>query len=474
MGKQSDKSTDDLLHDDDAIPSLSSLSGNKRESGGDAAHERIPDDTGVAPSKTLDANTVALHEGLQKAAHWDSRSFSTKLPQDRSSSSVHDQSESDRWNDAGGYEQNKASALRVKSFWSALHDCRQKNTCQELLGRKLWRVVQSKKGQYNLHIFHDDDTARRGVERQMERDFLNAKPVDDIRKIAKDASIKSWDKLKKMMAKDRKYLPQEPKLSAPPSTRMSRHAHLEHVSLRKSEVMARAKLLDRGYAAETDEIYAEPSKKRAHSYKASMVPQKSDDKEEITDSMGFAATHLTEAHVMRETAAKARAGVAKEVKERGELSKLTSTERKMRDEDTDGQAADKALEDGLKEHEEEDVREEQKVSEEAQKELQGFDVPFRHSARQAPAKPNLRAVKKIAPVQHVWRAQAVPGGKGTLALEAKCWQTGEGCGKLMQGLSSHKAQQLRAVAGLDRPAPQLQGRTGLSKLSHNLGSVLGW
>ena len=37
---------------------------------------------------------------------------------------------------------NRASELRRKSFWDALGDCRAKGTCKELLGNKLWTVLQ--------------------------------------------------------------------------------------------------------------------------------------------------------------------------------------------------------------------------------------------------------------------------------------------------------------------------------------------
>eukprot|EP00961_Rhodomonas_salina_P299363 3938872-Rhodomonas_salina.1 len=69
-----------------------------------------------------------------------------------------------------------------------------KNNCESLLGKRLWRVLQTHPGKPNLHIFHDQDDDRRKEERNMEKDYLHSS-----RGNGGEQSAVRWQKLKQMM-----------------------------------------------------------------------------------------------------------------------------------------------------------------------------------------------------------------------------------------------------------------------------------
>jgi hypothetical protein len=172
-----------------------------------------------------------------------------------------------------------------------------------------------------------------------------------------------------------------------------------------------------------------------------------------------------------------------------------------------GASAEKALEQSLAAHEKEDQLERAKVSKEAQAELRGFDVPFTALDETPPVKKSAKktqlqsgaksgskipvakaaAVVKKPAQKKVERAQS----SKTLSMEKACWQTGKGCGALMDNLSSQSQKVVNAKKAVEKPAkkspantkaaqvkkPSASGeksKAGLVGLSKELGSVLSW
>ena len=189
---------------------------------------------------------------------------------------------------AGQLADNSAAALREQSFRWALDDCKKESSCESLLGKKLYNVLQTKSGKPNLAIYHDQDDDRKDEERAMENDYRSAHEDD-----GESQSRTRWQKLQGLMHKNFR-------ASAPTTESVMRQIDqinaeripaaekriLVSALMRKSSVARRAASMNDAYRSETSLIFPGNSKAHWNTYKASMMPAGDDSREEIGEDLG--------------------------------------------------------------------------------------------------------------------------------------------------------------------------------------------
>jgi hypothetical protein len=191
-------------------------------------------------------------------------------------------------NMAGEIADNSAAALRQQSFRWALDDCKKESSCQSLLGRELYNVLQTKSGEPNLRIYHDQDDDRKVEERQMEHDYRSARGTEG----AGESQSKSrWQKLQGLMHRSFR-------AGAPTASSVLRQVDeinaeripaaekriLVSALMRKSSVARRAASLNDSYRSETSLIFPS-SKAHWNTYKATMMPSGDDTREEMGEDV---------------------------------------------------------------------------------------------------------------------------------------------------------------------------------------------
>lgn len=227
---------------------------------------------------------------------------------------------------------NKASQLRTRSFWSALGDCRAKGTCKELLGTKLWNVLQTRPGAANMKIIHDQDPDRKAKERRIERDYLSARPVDDAASSTGDTSARRWQKLESMMDGDR---PGEKGIGGGVLTPGERQVL----------VRQRAAGLNKQWARESDMIFSDDSYPLSPSRASHQAPAP---QQAAAKASVHKAPSLTVKGLNAELIGKDGDGV------QSVLHSLRAEAKRLRG---DGEGAERALEEGLANHQGEDEKE---------------------------------------------------------------------------------------------------------------------
>lgn len=214
-------------------------------------------------------------------------------------------------NMAGELADNSAAALRQQSFRWAMRDCKKESSCESLLGKKLYNVLQTRSGAPNLAIYHDEDDDRKDEERSMEHDYRSASR-DSEGGNGESQSENRWQKLQGDMHKSFKS-------SAPTATSVLRKVDeikaeripasekriLVSALMRKSRVARRAATLNDSYRSETSLIFG-GSSSRAHwkTYKASMMPSGDDGREEMGEDLQQRA-RPSEADMLRKYQTKA-------------------------------------------------------------------------------------------------------------------------------------------------------------------------
>jgi len=189
-------------------------------------------------------------------------------------------------------DSNSAAALRQQSFRWALKDCKKESSCENLLGKKLYNVLQTRSGSPNLAIYHDQDDDRKDEERTMENDYRSASRNSEGGD-GESQSENRWQKLQGMMHRSFK-------ASAPTAVSVLRQVSQiksEHLPMaeerilvsalmRKSRVARKAANLNDSYRSETSLIFG-GSNGRAHwnTYKASMMPSSEDGREEMGEDV---------------------------------------------------------------------------------------------------------------------------------------------------------------------------------------------
>jgi len=211
---------------------------------------------------------------------------------------------------AGELADNSAAALRQQSFRWALDDCKKEASCETLLGKRMYNVLQTKSDRPNLAIYHDQDDDRKEEEREMEHDYRAAARNSE-GEDGESQSKNRWQKLQGMMHKSfkasaptaRTVLQQVDQIDAEEIPETEKRILISAL-MRKSRVARRAATLNDSYRSETSLIFPSNSKAHWNTYKASMMPSGEDDREELgMEQQQFARP--SEADMLRKYQAKA-------------------------------------------------------------------------------------------------------------------------------------------------------------------------
>jgi hypothetical protein len=203
---------------------------------------------------------------------------------------------------AGQIADNSAAALRQQSFRWAMDDCKKDGSCQSLLGKELYNVLQTKPGEPNLRIYHDQDDDRKDEERQIERDYRSA---HDTEAEGESQSKSRWQKLQGLMhtrsfragaPSARSVLRQIDEINAERIPAAEKRILISTL-VRKSSVARRAASLNDAYRSETSLIFPS-SQEHWNTYKASMMPSGDDTREEMGEDLRQ-HTRPSEADMMR-------------------------------------------------------------------------------------------------------------------------------------------------------------------------------
>ena len=203
---------------------------------------------------------------------------------------------------AGQIADNSAAALRQQSFRWAMDDCKKDGSCQSLLGKELYNVLQTKPGEPNLRIYHDQDDDRKDEERQIERDYRSA---HDTEAEGESQSKSRWQKLQGLMhtrsfradaPSARSVLRQVDEINAERIPATEKRILISTL-VRKSSVARRAASLNDAYRSETSLIFPS-SQEHWNTYKASMMPSGDDKREEMGEDLRQ-HTRPSEADMMR-------------------------------------------------------------------------------------------------------------------------------------------------------------------------------
>lgn len=213
-------------------------------------------------------------------------------------------------NMAGELADNSAAALRQQSFRWALDDCKKESSCETLLGKKLFNVLQTRSGQPNLKIYHDQDDDRKEEERHMEHDYRAAAAVSEGGD-GESQSRNRWQKLQGMMhtrwrasaPTARSVLKQIDQINAEMIPTAEKRILITTL-MRKSRVARRAASLNDAYRSETSLIFPGSSKAHWNTYKASMMPAGEDSQEEMGEDLQQRA-RPSEADMLRKYQTKA-------------------------------------------------------------------------------------------------------------------------------------------------------------------------
>ena len=191
---------------------------------------------------------------------------------------------------------NSAAALRQQSFRWAVDDCEKDSSCESLLGKTLYNVLQTKRGRPNLAIYHDRDDLRKGEERSMEHDYRSAARAGASEGGGESQSEARWQRLSRMMHT-------QWRARAPTARGVLRQADAidaEHIPagekkilianlMSKSRIARRAASLNDAYRSETSLIFPSGSRSGGsasshgeewNTYQASMLPTTYDTSEE--------------------------------------------------------------------------------------------------------------------------------------------------------------------------------------------------
>jgi len=212
---------------------------------------------------------------------------------------------------------------------------------------RLRSARQTRKGKSNMRIERDSDPDSKAEETRIERDYVKAKPIDDTNDSASevtagDTSGRRWAKLQAMMGNDR------------PGEREPRQVSTSQLSPseRRRIVVKKAQGLNKAWAEESDMIFGDDTSSGSHqpaprSHAAAVDAKEHRDgdtgKEEMERIKGVGAE-------LRGLGDRKGAGVQTVLRNMHKMAHRL-------EKGGDGQAAERALEEGLDAHDREDEME---------------------------------------------------------------------------------------------------------------------